>query len=157
METDSYYPDPMILPNVAHAPQSSCENASGASAAREAQLRESLKRCSDATVTAACEFWKTGRSAYLPIVIVGVIERYVEKDLRPKLAFPRRDIRLVEDLAIDSLTMMEIVMLAEEVLPISINNDELRELRTLGDLERFVEAKTQGFSAMCPNFVETGN
>ena len=127
------------------------------SATREAHLRESLKRCSEPTVAAACAFWRTGRSSHLPTVVVGVIERFVEKELRPKLAFPRADIRLVEDLAIDSLTMMEIVMLAEEVLPISINNDELRDLRTLGDLERFVEAKTKGFSAMCPNFVETGN
>lgn len=147
----------MTPPNVLLTPRTLNGNSLGASAEREAQLKESLKRCSEATVTAACEFWKTGRSAYLPIVIVGVIERYVEKDLRPKLAFPRHDIRLVEDLAIDSLTMMEIVMLAEEVLPISINNDELRELRTLGDLEHFVEEKTQSFSAMCPNFAEERN
>jgi 3-hydroxyacyl-[acyl-carrier-protein] dehydratase len=148
----------MPTPNALPAPRTLNANSLDASAAtREAHLREALKRCSDATVTAACEFWKTGRSSYLPIIIVGVIERFVEKDLRPKLAFPRRDIRLVEDLAIDSLTMMEIVMLAEDVLPISINNDELRELRTLGDLERFVEQKTQGFSALCPNFVEARN
>ncbi|HEY9154802.1 MAG TPA: phosphopantetheine-binding protein [Opitutaceae bacterium] len=147
----------MTPPNALLAPRTLNGNSLGTAEEREAQLKESLKRCSGATVTAACEFWRTGRSSYIPIIIVGVIERYVEKDLRPKLAFPRRDIRLVEDLAIDSLTMMEIVMLAEEVLPISINNDELRELRTLGDLERFVEQKTRSFSALCPNFVEARN
>lgn len=36
---------------------------------------------------------------------------------------------------------MEIVILAEEVLPLSIGNEELRHLRTLGELKQFVTVK----------------
>ncbi len=53
--------------------------------------------------------------------------------------------------------MMEIVLLAEEVLPISINNEDLRDLRTLGELQQFVDQKLRGFSVTIPDFVETKN
>ena len=54
------------------------------------------------------------------------------------------DLRLIEDLGIDSLTMMEIVILVEEVLQMSINNEELRHLRTIGDVKQFIECKVRG-------------
>jgi 3-hydroxyacyl-[acyl-carrier-protein] dehydratase len=50
-------------------------------------------------------------------------------------------LRLVQDLGIDSLAMMEMVLLLEEVLEISINIEELRPVRTLGDVTRFIEHK----------------
>ena len=107
-------------------------------------LREMLKRCSPATYYAACKFRQTRDPALVPVIVNGVIERYVERNLRPKLQAPTADLRLAEDLGIDSLTMMEIVMLAEDVLRISIHNEELRGLRTLGDVQRFVDAKLRG-------------
>lgn len=39
---------------------------------------------------------------------------------------------------------MEIVILTEDVLPVSINNEELRHLRTLGDVKQFIECKLRG-------------
>ena len=53
-------------------------------------------------------------------------------------------LRLIEDLGIDSLTMMEIVILVEDVLQMSINNDELRNLRTVGDVKTFIDCKIRG-------------
>jgi acyl carrier protein len=106
-----------------------------------AQLQEALKRCSPATITAACEFRRTRRAEHLTPVIVGVIERYVERELRPKLRTPDDTLRLVEDLGIDSLTMMEIVLLAEDALRISVSNDELCHLKTLGDVRQFIATK----------------
>lgn len=108
--------------------------------ADEAKLRESLKRCSPATYEAALEFRRTGDFAHVPLVVHGIIERYVERERRAKLAGADDSLRLVEDLGLDSLTMMEIVVLAEEVLPISINNEDLCQLRTLGDVKRQVLA-----------------
>ncbi len=125
----------------------------------EKMLGEALKRCSGATLVAAREFRRTGKLEYLPTVIIGIVERFVETDLRGKLKSPRDDLRLIEDLNIDSLTMMEIIILAEEVLPISINNEDLRFLRTLGDVQAFTEAKVRGLSVpnQFTNFVETRN
>jgi acyl carrier protein len=104
-------------------------------------LRETLKRCSPDTYYAACKFRKTGRFDDLRLVILGVVERFVERELRPKLHHANDALRLSEDLGIDSLTMMEIVMVAEEVLRISVSNEELTHLRTIGDVQRFVESK----------------
>ncbi len=112
--------------------------------ADEAYLREALKRCSPLTFEAAHAFRATGDFVYLPVIVVGVIERFVERDLRDKLANPSDELRLVEDLGLDSLTLMEIVILTEDVLPVTINNDELRHLRTLGHVKQFIECKLRG-------------
>src|ERR1700734_362057 len=110
----------------------------------EAALREALKRCSPSTFEAAVQFRKTGNADHMPAVIIGVIERFVEPDLRSKLKDGDDDLRLIEDLGIDSLTMMEIVILVEDVLQLSINNDELRNLRTVGDVKTFIDCKIRG-------------
>ncbi len=116
----------------------------------EAALREALKRCSPSTFEAAVQFRKTGNPEHLPAVVIGVIERFVEPDLRMKLKDADDDLRLIEDLGIDSLTMMEIVILVEDVLQMSINNDELRNLRTVGDVKTFIDCKVRGLSLPKP-------
>jgi 3-hydroxyacyl-[acyl-carrier-protein] dehydratase len=120
-------------------------------------LRDALKRCPASTYEAACQFRKTANPAHLPAIILGVIERYVEPALRARLRKPDDDLRLVEDLGIDSLTMMEIVILAEEVLRISINNEELCRLRTLGDVRQFIECKVRGVPPPAPARLMAGD
>lgn len=110
----------------------------------ESTLRESLKRCSPATIEAAIAYRKTNEASHLPAVIIGVIERFVEPDLRSKLKEADDELRLVEDLGIDSLTMMEIVILVEDVLQMQINNEDLRNLRTVGDIKVFIDCKVRG-------------
>jgi len=116
----------------------------------EAALREALKRCSPSTFEAAVQFRKTGNPEHLPAVVIGVIERFVEPDLRMKLKDADDDLRLIVDLGIDSLTMMEIVILVEDVLLMSINNDELRNLRTVGDVKTFIDCKVRGLALPKP-------
>jgi 3-hydroxyacyl-[acyl-carrier-protein] dehydratase len=107
-------------------------------------LREALKHCSPATYYAACKFWKTRQGEDLRTLVYGVFERFVDRELRPKLAPAGDTLRLREDLGIDSLTMMEVVMIAEEALQISVANDELTRLHTLGEVQAFILAKVQG-------------
>jgi|CZKI01.1.fsa_nt_gi 3-hydroxyacyl-[acyl-carrier-protein] dehydratase len=113
----------------------------------EAHLHDALKRCSPSTREAAREFRRTGRADYLPVIVDGLIEHYVEPDVRAKLSRADDGLRLVEDLAIDSLTLLEIVYLAEDVLQVTIDNDELRPFRTVGDVKDFFAAKLQ---RVCP-------
>jgi len=110
----------------------------------EVTLREGLKRCSPSTFEAAVQFRRTGNADHVSAVIIGVIERFVEADLRNKLKDAGDDLRLIEDLGIDSLTMMEIVILVEEVLQMTINNEDLRNLRTVGDVKTFIDCKIRG-------------
>ena len=104
----------------------------------DAKLRDSLKRCSPETYAAARAFRETGDLAHIPPLVHGIIVRYVERESRARLTGASDDLRLVEDLGLDSLTLMEIVVRADEVLPISINNEELCRLRTMGDVKRRV-------------------
>jgi len=110
----------------------------------EVALREALKRCSPSTFEAAVQYRKTGNPEHVPAVVIGIIERFVEPDLRTKLKDADDDLRVVEDLGIDSLTMMEIVILVEDGLQMTINNEELRHLRTVGDVKTFIDCKIRG-------------
>jgi acyl carrier protein len=105
----------------------------------DAQLRETLKYCAPSTFEAACEFRKTARPEYLPAIVLGIIGRYVEPDLRERLQQPANELRLREDLGLDSLMLMEIVIRVEDVLQISIRDDELRQFRTLGEVRELIE------------------
>jgi len=117
-----------------------------AAPADAAVLRDVARRCSPATYDAACRFRRTGDTTLLPGLIPGLIERYVEPDLRARLKDPPHELRLREDLGLDSLTLIEFVMFAEEVLQVSIDNAELAQLRTVGDIRRFIEDRLLGLS-----------
>ncbi|MEN9841185.1 MAG: hypothetical protein RL376_985 [Verrucomicrobiota bacterium] len=110
----------------------------------EAQLRDSLRRCTETTIQAALAYRQTKDPAHTLPVVVGIIERYVDPELRSKLTDSGEGLRLVEDLGLDSLTMMEIVMLVEEVVGLTISNDELRGLLTVGDIRTFIDRKAAG-------------
>jgi acyl carrier protein len=118
--------------------------AGDSASADEARLRDALKRYSPATREAACQFRRTGNTRHLPAIVHGLIEHCVASDARLKLERGGDGLRLVEDLAIDSLTMLEIVFLAEEILGITIENDEVRPFRTVGDVKKFIASRLRG-------------
>ena len=108
------------------------------------ELREELKRCPAGTFEAAVLFREEKQTEQVSVIVMGLIERFLEPELRPKLREGKNDTNLMEQLGIDSLTMLEIVMLLEKTLQISFDNEELRDLRTIGDINSFMEAKIKG-------------
>lgn len=104
-------------------------------------LRTSLKRCSADTIEAAVRFRTTGDLKELPTVVYGIIERHLPAENTRSLADAPDDTRLIEDLGIDSLTLLEIVLSIEETVGISIENEELREIATLGQVKTFIAHK----------------
>lgn len=109
-------------------------------------LRAALRRCQPEVISAALEYRNSGDATLLPVIISGVIERFVEPDLRPRLRGADNSLNLSRDLGLDSLSMMEIVLLTEDVFAINISTDELRELCTLGQVKTFVACKVQGLT-----------
>ncbi len=107
----------------------------------DAALREALRHCPPSTYYAACQYRLSGDPSRLKEVVSGVIERFAPREHRHKLSRQADAIRLSEDLGYDSLTLIETVALLEEVLKVDISNEELTQLRTLADVQRFVEAK----------------
>ena len=107
----------------------------------EVRLREVLKRCSPAIIDGAVAFRRTGAPEHLDAIVNGLVERYMDSGSRTRLTNADGGLRLIEDLGIDSLTLMEIVILAEDAFRITINNEDLRPLRTLGDFRQFIASR----------------
>ena len=110
----------------------------------EEDLKELLKRCPPGTYEAALAFRKNKDIDQVEPIVMGIIDRHLEPDQREILNKSDESLRMYEDLGMDSLTMLEIVMMVEQTLQVSIDNEELRDLRTMGDVKAYLEAKAKG-------------
>ena len=110
----------------------------------EDELAELLKRCSSETLQAALSFRKSKDVNQIETIVLGIIDRHLEPEQREVFKSSDDTFRLYEDLGLDSLTMLEIVMLVEQTLQVSIDNEELRDLRTIGDVKQYLDAKVRG-------------
>lgn len=111
---------------------------------QEDLLKETLKRCSPETIAAAMAFRQSGDSSLVPTIVLGIVERFLEPEVVDKLREGDDSVKFMEDLGMDSLTMFEAIMMVEESLGVSIKNEELWDLRTVGDLKSFISAKVSG-------------
>jgi len=108
-----------------------------------AEIRTSLKRCSVETIEATIRFRETGDTVEIQTIIYGIIERYLPPESNVSLKNAEETTSLMEDLGIDSLTMLEIVLSIEEALKISIPTDDLRSIRTLGDAKSYIKTRLE--------------
>ncbi|MGA2140098.1 MAG: phosphopantetheine-binding protein [Verrucomicrobiia bacterium] len=115
-----------------------------------ADLKEGLRRCSPETIEAAIRYRQTGDLDAIPLVVFGILDRYQPATAPIKLSEANENTRLIEDVGLDSLTLLEIVLSIEEVLKLRIENEELREIRTLGQLNKFLHAKITGAKPEAP-------
>ena len=108
-----------------------------------AEIRAALKRCRPETIDAALRFRASGDLTEIPVIVYGIVERHLAPEVSQKLDLHHVEegTRLVEDLGIDSLTMLEIVLSIEETMAMRIENEELKDLRTLGDVKTFIGQK----------------
>ena len=115
-----------------------------------ADLKEGLRRCSPETIAAAIRYRQTGDLDAIPVIVFGILDRYQPATATIKLSEANENTRLIEDVGLDSLTLLEIVLSIEEVLKLRIENEELREIRTLGQLNKFLHAKITGAKPEAP-------
>ncbi|WP_395749382.1 phosphopantetheine-binding protein [Prosthecobacter sp.] len=108
---------------------------------RTQEIVKSLKRCSEETVAAALRFDETKNLNELDIIIPGVLARDAANPRPDGMASVTDDMKLIDDIGMDSFGMIEVVMTAEEVLGLTIANEELSGIVTLGDLKKFLRAK----------------
>jgi acyl carrier protein len=106
---------------------------------QEEKLRESFKRYSPETLTSILSFRKEGNTNCVLNAVNGIIERYLPAEHAASLSQRPDSLRLVEDLGLDSLTMLEIIMSIEEALDFRIADNDARQIRTLGDVRRYVD------------------
>lgn len=108
---------------------------------RKQEIIKSLKHCSEATVAAAMRFEETRDLDELPAIILGVLGRDTTNPNAEGVAAATDESRLIEDIGMDSFGMIEVVMTAEEVLGITVANQEMNDIRTLGQLKAFLRTK----------------
>ena len=102
------------------------------------ELRKALKRCNPEVLEATLRYHNENDVTGVPMIVRGIIEAHLSKESQNPFSEAPDDTRLEEDLGIDSLTRLEIAMLVEEVLMISIPDTDLRSIRTLGDINKFI-------------------
>lgn len=114
------------------------------------EVSETMRRCPQSSIDAALRFQTERDPALAPAIVMGIIERFAEPHIREKVRAADDATRLFDDLGIDSLMMVEIVMTIEQVMQVSAPDEELRTLRTLGDVKKYMDAKIRGLPFVAP-------
>lgn len=107
----------------------------------EGNWRSKLQGHPPGTVLAFERYLESRDPAHLDSVVVEVL-RYYHPDpgnLRPESFAPEK--HLSQDLGIDSVAMVEAVFLIEDLLEISIPNEDLNTLQTFGDLKAYLRSR----------------
>jgi acyl carrier protein len=106
-----------------------------ASDAREL-AREHLEGFPPSIADAYLAFAANGDQARLDEVVLGVLEFYLAKPPPASLAALPGTTRLREDLGCDSLTMIDLIFLSENLFAFKLADEELKQIATLDDLRR---------------------
>jgi acyl carrier protein len=85
--------------------------------------------------------------AALDPVILAILEDYVPRPPAKPLAEHAGSTILIDDLGFDSLAITEVVFFTEDLLGITITNEEIVRVRTLDDLRGFIRAKVAASGA----------
>ena len=68
------------------------------------------------------------------------IQTIVADQLGVEIGEVTKDASILDDLGADSLDVVELVMTLEEAFNIEVPDEAVEEMRTIGDVHRFVEA-----------------
>ena len=102
------------------------------------ELKDLLKRCPEGTFDSLMLYHEKRDLAALETFIVGVLKRHIEPEYEQLLEGERAGLSFIDDLGIDSMGMMEIVMMVEECLDIQLENRELMQIHTFSDLDSYI-------------------
>jgi acyl carrier protein len=98
------------------------------------RVQENLTGFPKPVVDAYLAFAETGDLARLDDVVLGVLQFYLAKPPAVPLAEMPGTTRLIADLGCDSLTMIDVMFLAEILLDLKLADDELTKIETLDEL-----------------------
>ncbi len=69
------------------------------------------------------------------------IQTIVADQLGVEIGEVTKDASILDDLGADSLDVVELVMTLEETFDIEVPDEAVEEMRTIGDVQRFVESR----------------
>ena len=76
----------------------------------------------------------------MSIDLAGRIQSIIADQLGVEQAEVTKDASILDDLGADSLDVVELVMTLEDAFDIEVPDEAVEEMRTIGDVQRFVEA-----------------
>ena len=99
------------------------------------RLEEELRRSPEGTREALEAFKSSGDLSQLERFAHGIIARNIDDSYHEVLQKADDSTRIVEDLGIDSLSMLDMVMTFEDALDIQLIDNDVVGLETLGDMK----------------------
>jgi hypothetical protein len=111
------------------------------------RVQENLTGFPKPVVEAYLSFAASGDLARLDEVVLGVLQFYLAKPPPAPLPSLPGTTRLIADLGCDSLTMIDVMFLAETLLGIKLADDELVKIETLDELRAHFRRRMSAESA----------
>ncbi len=105
------------------------------------RLEEELRRSPSGTREALVRFNESKDPGDLEIFARGILARNIDDEYLEVLEKASGETNIFEDLGIDSLTMAEIIVTFEDGLGIKLIDDEVIQLRTLGEIQEYLMSK----------------
>jgi acyl carrier protein len=109
-----------------------------------AKLRELLRGFPAPTVEACAEFQSTHSNDAFERAFAGIIERHLRQPPAQPVAQMPGSTRLVADLGLDSLTMVEMAFLFEDLFATKLPHEDFVKIVTLDDLRGLLRSKIPG-------------
>ncbi len=103
-------------------------------------LRKNFKRCQESTIEAIIDLRQRHDPALIPAIVRGIVWRYVQPEARPVVEEATPETPLAE-LGIDSLMMLEVVLDVQDALDLVIEDSDLRQMQTIGDVVGFLQKR----------------
>jgi acyl carrier protein len=109
----------------------------------EARLREELVGFNATTVEAVLRLRECGTTESLRAVLPGMIAFHLPRSKRPPPEPLPDEMRLREDIGLDSLALTEMAFKLEELIGVPIETREVGGITTVGELLGFLENKLE--------------
>jgi acyl carrier protein len=122
---------PVVLPSAAKAPPA-------------AEQEDRIRRLPDEARAAFLRFQAGGDPIDLDHVVLAILKDFAPRGSTARLDQLPGDTKLIDDLGFDSLAITEVVFYVEDLFQVSITNEEIARVRSLGDLRSFIRGKIDG-------------
>jgi acyl carrier protein len=107
------------------------------------QIKADLLGYPPSCVDAALRFRATGQADALFEMLPGMIEFHLPTGTPKPPAILQNELRLNQDLGLDSLALTEMAFVMSELFAIPVETREMVGIQTVGDLKAFLRSKLQ--------------
>lgn len=86
-------------------------------------------------------FTADGNETDLSLLVRAALREYMPRHVKQPVPELTSELRMIEDLGIDSLAVAEMIFFFEDLFNVSIPSNEILGVKTVGELENYVKGK----------------